>query len=292
MNMIIERGMIFLAENKNSVGSEIQKRRPYVIIQNDRGNLLSSTVLCCPVTSNNNKGNIETQVFIKGNSNNGGIEGYILCEQIFTYDKSRLNTYLGKLSENEIKMVDKALAYSIDLSHHKPQEELPEKKTKDLMIDRHSFLKNEMMELEKELCAMKIKIEEYKQEFAFLDSYVNFKPILPTKDDLMELINEKKENQIVVQKEESKEKIKKTNEIANVKTEAITISSNLNLVTAEIYNCLKNGITKTCEMTKHIESTYAVDNKKAQKSVANALQFLKINNKARPTSKGIWEIIE
>jgi mRNA interferase MazF len=45
------------------------------------------------------------------------IPSVVLCEQIFTIDKSRLRTYIGTLDEITMKGIDRRLTVSMGLRH-------------------------------------------------------------------------------------------------------------------------------------------------------------------------------
>ena len=64
--MEIKRGDIFYADLSPVVGSEQGGVRPVLIIQNNRGNRHSSTVLVAAITSKVGKADIPTHVFLEG----------------------------------------------------------------------------------------------------------------------------------------------------------------------------------------------------------------------------------
>ena len=63
--MEIKRGDIFYADLSPVVGSEQGGVRPVLIIQNNRGNRHSSTVLAAAITSKVGKADIPTHVFLE-----------------------------------------------------------------------------------------------------------------------------------------------------------------------------------------------------------------------------------
>lgn len=113
MDKDIKRGEIYLADLDPIKGHEQGGVRPVVIIQNDTGNKFSPTVIVCAVTSSSTKKNIPTHVTI--NTPDLPCSSVVLLEQIRTIDRSRLKSYIGKLSESDIKSIDKATLISLGI---------------------------------------------------------------------------------------------------------------------------------------------------------------------------------
>ena len=106
----VQRGEIYHADLNPVFGSEQGGYRPVLIIQNNRGNRHSPTVIIAAITSRP-KTKLPTHVLIRG------IEGlekesFVLLEQIRTLDKLRLEDYVGKLNREQMMKVDKALPSS------------------------------------------------------------------------------------------------------------------------------------------------------------------------------------
>ncbi len=112
----IKKGDIYYAVLDPIIGSEQNGTRPVVVVQNNKGNKYSPTILVAPITSKLNlKANIPTHIIIKafGRIKNDSI---ILLEQVRVLDKKRLKSYLCSLNSKQIKMVDKALISAFDIS--------------------------------------------------------------------------------------------------------------------------------------------------------------------------------
>ena len=103
------RGDIYYAVLGQGEGSEQSGYRPVVIIQNNIGNKLSPTVIVATITSTN-KSQIPTHVDIVLRK-----PSVILCEQIRTISKTRLKEKFGKLSEEELQILDEKLKLSLAL---------------------------------------------------------------------------------------------------------------------------------------------------------------------------------
>ena len=112
MERKIRRGDIFYANLDPVVGSEQGGERPVLIIQNDKGNQHSPTVIVAAVTSRVNKKNsmpthipIECTALAK--------DSIALLEQIRTIDKQRLTEYVGKASSESMEKIDKSFLLSV-----------------------------------------------------------------------------------------------------------------------------------------------------------------------------------
>ncbi len=124
----IHRGDIFwVRQDLNSVGSEIRKNRPAIIVSNDRNNTYSETVEIVYLTTAEKKP-MPTHVVI----NTMGKQSTALCECVYTVDKARLENYYCTLTEEETKLIDEALLVSLGVSApptgiaEASQEQMPE----------------------------------------------------------------------------------------------------------------------------------------------------------------------
>ena len=109
----MKRGDIYRANLDPVLGSEQGGTRPVVIVQNNRGNQSSPTVIVAPITSQRKKLTQKTHVAV--NPPEGGLKypSLILCEQLRTLEKSRLSRYLGTLSAPTLQLVDDALQQAL-----------------------------------------------------------------------------------------------------------------------------------------------------------------------------------
>ena len=90
--MKVKRGEVYLADLSDASGSEQGKVRPVVIIQNNRGNKYSPTVIAAAITSQMNKTKLPTHIEIDSEQCGLKNNSVVLAEQIRTIDKSRLFT--------------------------------------------------------------------------------------------------------------------------------------------------------------------------------------------------------
>ena len=105
----MKRGDVYRADLDPVLGSEQGGVRPVVIVQNDRGNRSSPTVIVAPLTSQRKKLQQKTHVTVE--PPDGGLIqlSLVLCEQVRTIEKTRLTRYLGALSPDTLARIDKAL---------------------------------------------------------------------------------------------------------------------------------------------------------------------------------------
>ena len=87
---------IILVNLDPTIGSEMKKTQPCVIISPDEMNKYIQTVVIAPMTSASKK--YPTRVEIKHNKT----KGWVVIDQIRTIDKKRVVKILGKLTEKEI----------------------------------------------------------------------------------------------------------------------------------------------------------------------------------------------
>ena len=112
MDFDVKRGQIYLADLNPVVGSEQGGVRPVVVIQNNWGNKYSPTIIVAAITSRE-KRPIPTHARLYANELPRN--SYALLEQIRTIDKSRLISYIGRVSYKEINAINEALSVSVDL---------------------------------------------------------------------------------------------------------------------------------------------------------------------------------
>ena len=97
--MEINQYHIFLVNLDPTIGSEIKKTRPCVVISPNEMNKYLNTVVIAPMTTSSK--NYPTRVKIKHVRKTG----WIVIDQIRTIDKKRIIKLLGNLSKKEIEEV-------------------------------------------------------------------------------------------------------------------------------------------------------------------------------------------
>jgi mRNA interferase MazF len=101
--MEIEQYQIILANLDPTIGIEIKKARPCIVISPDEMNKYLRTVIIAPVTTSSKI--YPTRVEVKHDNK----EGWIVLDQIRTIDKQQIIKDLGILSRPEIKEVKSIL---------------------------------------------------------------------------------------------------------------------------------------------------------------------------------------
>ena len=109
--MRINRGDIFCIEQSARCGNEIKKDRPGIVVSAEHLNAGESCVEVVFLTSQPKK---EMNEHVKILSS--GRESTALCEQINSISVSRLANYNGRITDEEMKAIDKALAASLGLN--------------------------------------------------------------------------------------------------------------------------------------------------------------------------------
>ena len=95
--MELSQYQIVLVNLDPTIGSEIKKTRPCVIISPDEMNKYLQTIVVAPMTTTSRK--YPTRIEVKHDRK----IGWIVVDQIRTIDKQRIIKVLGRLSQPEIK---------------------------------------------------------------------------------------------------------------------------------------------------------------------------------------------
>lgn len=94
---------VYIINLDPTVGHEMRKTRPCVIISPDEMNDTIGTVIIAPLTTKSH--NYPSRVGIKFDEK----EGWVVLDQIRTIDKKRAVKKIGKLKEREIKDIKKII---------------------------------------------------------------------------------------------------------------------------------------------------------------------------------------
>lgn len=109
----IKRGEIYCADLDPVVGSEQGGIRPVLVIQNNRGNRFSPTVIVAAITSRQHKAALPTHVPLAAGEAGLTRPSVVLAEQMRTLDGRRLRRRLGALDEEKMREVDGAIRASL-----------------------------------------------------------------------------------------------------------------------------------------------------------------------------------
>lgn len=111
----VQRGDIYYADLSPVVGSEQGGVRPVLIVQNDVGNRYSPTVIAAAITSQKDKAPLPTHIHVHSGENGLARDSVVLLEQIRTLDKKRLREHMGRLDDQCMAQVNRALQISFGL---------------------------------------------------------------------------------------------------------------------------------------------------------------------------------
>ena len=106
----MKRGEVWWVNYEPSVGGEIKKQRPAVIMSNDFSNKYLNRVQVVPLTSQIDK-LYPSEAYVQF----GGKQAKALADQITTVSKQRLLNKAGNLSKADIEQVEKAVKTQLDL---------------------------------------------------------------------------------------------------------------------------------------------------------------------------------
>lgn len=96
-----------------TVGAEIKKKRPCLIVSPDEINTYLQTVIIVPLTSTQR--DLPTRILIKATPQSGlSNDSYAVLDRLKTVDKSRLSAPIGEISEEEKHAVSDILKEMFD----------------------------------------------------------------------------------------------------------------------------------------------------------------------------------
>jgi mRNA interferase MazF len=112
----LKRGEVYLVSFDPTVGHEIKKTRPALVIQNDIGNRYSPLTIVAAITSKVSPVPYPVEVVIEPTSANGlSGRSAIRLDQIRTVDRQRLIRRLGQIDSSAMTKVDEAIKISLGL---------------------------------------------------------------------------------------------------------------------------------------------------------------------------------
>lgn len=110
-----KRGEVYLVSFDPTIGAEIKKTRPALIIQNDIANRWSPITIVAAITSQFDEPPYPTEVLVKAPDGGLSVDSVVLLNQLRSIDKRRLVRRLGALRQGTVAHVDRALMVSVGL---------------------------------------------------------------------------------------------------------------------------------------------------------------------------------
>ena len=107
----MKRGEVWWVNFDPSIGGEIQKERPAVIVSNDIANRLLNRVQVVPLTSSVER-LYPSEAYVTLNDR----QHKAMADQLTTVSKKRLTNSIGKLSKSDLQAVERIMKIQLGLS--------------------------------------------------------------------------------------------------------------------------------------------------------------------------------
>ena len=106
----MNRGDVWWVNFEPSIGGEIRKKRPAIMVSNNAANKFLNRVQVIPITSNTDR-LFPSEAYVTV----AGKKGKAMADQLATVSKQRLSKCIGSVSDDEMNMVVEAIKTQLDL---------------------------------------------------------------------------------------------------------------------------------------------------------------------------------
>jgi mRNA interferase MazF len=110
-----KRGDVYLVNFDPTLGAEIQKTRPALILQNDIANRHSPITIVAAISSKFEEPLYPTEVLISVPEGGLSVNSVVLLNQLRSIDRRRLVRRLGAVQPNTMAKVERSLQISLGL---------------------------------------------------------------------------------------------------------------------------------------------------------------------------------
>ena len=109
------RGEVYFVAFDPTLGAEIRKTRPALILQNDIANRSSPITIVAAISSKFDEELYPTEVLVRAPEGGLDADSVLLLNQIRSVDRRRLMRRIGRLVPETMRLVDRALILSLGL---------------------------------------------------------------------------------------------------------------------------------------------------------------------------------
>lgn len=115
----VKRGQVYRCNFGCGIGSEMQKERPAVIIQNDVANSRSGNTIVVPITHDTSSLPCVTNITpLLDAAGSIILDGQANASNMMCVSKARLGNYIGSLSNGDMKKIDETIAKTVNLMRY------------------------------------------------------------------------------------------------------------------------------------------------------------------------------
>ncbi len=114
-NNVIRRGEIWVADLRPAVGYEVAKKRPALVISNNKIINNSPIAIVLPISSQLPAIYGPERIFISAEETNLAKDSVILTHQIRAIDKKRFGKKIGNISNSKMREVEESINIVLDL---------------------------------------------------------------------------------------------------------------------------------------------------------------------------------